>query len=92
MKIKEDIRPISYVKAHAADMLAQVNKTRRPVFVTQNGEARAVLIDSKSYENMKNALGMLKLVAQGENDIKNGRLLDQGEAFSRIEKNLGIKQ
>ena len=92
MKIKEDIRPISYVKAHAADMLAQVNKTRRPVFVTQNGEARAVLIDSESYENMKNALGMLKLVAQGENDIKNGRLLDQDEAFSRIEKKLGIKQ
>ena len=50
MKIKEDIRPISYVKAHAADMLEQVNKTRRPVFVTQNGEAKAVLLDSESYE------------------------------------------
>jgi len=50
MKIKEDIRPISYVKAHAADILNQVNKTHRPIFVTQNGEAKAVLIDSDSYE------------------------------------------
>ena len=50
MKIKEDIKPISYIKAHAADILNQVNKTRRPIFVTQNGEAKAVLQDIKEYE------------------------------------------
>jgi len=88
MKIKEDIRPISYVKAHAADILTQVNKTRRPVFVTQNGEAKAVLIDSESYENMKNALGLLKAISRGENDIKNGRIIEQHEVFSGIEKKL----
>ncbi|HNW27403.1 MAG TPA: type II toxin-antitoxin system Phd/YefM family antitoxin [Spirochaetota bacterium] len=88
MKIKEDIRPISYVKAHAADMLEQVNKTRRPVFVTQNGEAKAVLLDSESYENMKNAIGLLKAISQGENDIKNGRMIDQNEVFTRIENKL----
>jgi prevent-host-death family protein len=88
MKIKEDIRPISYVKAHAADILTQVNKTRRPIFVTQNGEAKAVLIDSESYENMKNALGLLKLISQGEKDIRNGRIISQNEVFSRIENKL----
>lgn len=88
MKIKEDIRPISYVKAHAADILTQVNKTHRPIFVTQNGEAKAVLIDSESYEKMKNALGLLKLISQGEKDIKNGRVMDQNEVFSRIENKL----
>ena len=90
MKIKEDIRPISYVKAHAADMLEQVNKTRRPVFVTQNGEAKAVLLDSESYENMKNAIGLLKAISQGENDIKNGRMIDQNEVFTRIENKLKV--
>jgi len=88
MKIKEDIRPISYVKAHAADILLQVNKTRRPIFVTQNGEAKAVLIDSESYENMKNAIGLLKVISQGEKDIKNNNIIEQKEMFSRIENKL----
>ncbi len=88
MKIKEDIRPISYVKAHAADILLQVNKTRRPIFVTQNGEAKAVLIDSESYENMKNAIGLLKVISQGEKDIKNNNIIEQKEVFSRIENKL----
>jgi len=88
MKIKEDIRPISYVKAHAADILIQVNKTRRPIFVTQNGEAKAVLLDSESYENMKNAIGLLKVISQSEKDVKNGRIIDQNDVFSRIENKL----
>ena len=88
MKIKEDIRPISYVKALPQDILTQVNKTHRPIFVTQNGEAKAVLIDSESYEKMKNALGLLKLISQGEKDIKNGRVMDQNEVFSRMENKL----
>ncbi|OHD69510.1 MAG: prevent-host-death protein [Spirochaetes bacterium RBG_16_49_21] len=88
MKIKEDIRPISYIKAHTADILNQVNKTHRPIFVTQNGEAKAVLLDSESYENMTNALGLLKLITQGEKDILNGNISEQNEVFSRIESNL----
>lgn len=92
MKIKEDIRPISYVKAHAADILNQVNKTRRPIFVTQNGEAKAVLLDSDSYENMKNALGLLKLISHGEKDIRNGNIIDHDEVFTRIEKKLENKK
>lgn len=86
MIIKEDIRPISYVKAHAADILAQVNDTGRPVFVTQNGEAKAVLLDAKSYENMKKALGILKIVSLGERDIRNKKLIAQDEVFKKIEK------
>jgi prevent-host-death family protein len=86
MNIKEDIRPISYVKAHAADMLDQVNETRRPVFVTQNGEAKAVLLDPQSYENMRKALGILKMVAQGEKDVLNDDLIPQEEVFSRLGK------
>ena len=65
MKIKDDIKPISYIKAHAADILNQVNKTRRPIFVTQNGEAKAVLLDSESYENMKDALGLCRIISTG---------------------------
>lgn len=82
MNSKEDIRPISYIKANAADILIQVNETRRPVYVTQNGEARAVLLDPESYENMKKAIGLLKLLAQGEQDINQGKVVPQEEVFS----------
>ncbi len=88
MNIKEDIRPISYIKANAAEILDQVNESRRPVYVTQNGEAKAVLLDTESYENMKNALGILKLLAQGERDIANENVLSQEEFFLMMDRDL----
>ncbi|MEL7566331.1 MAG: type II toxin-antitoxin system Phd/YefM family antitoxin [Dehalobacterium sp.] len=86
MNTKEDIRPISYVKANAAEILDQVNETHRPVYVTQNGEARAVLLDPESYERMKKAIGLLKLMAQGENDILSGKVLSQEDFFLGLDR------
>lgn len=86
MNIKEDIRPISYIKANAAEILAQVNETHRPVYVTQNGEAKAVLVDAESYEKMKKALGLLKILAQGEQDITSGQVLPQEDFFADLDK------
>lgn len=86
MIIKEDIRPISYIKANAAEILEQVNETHRPVFVTQNGEARAVLLDTESYEKMKKAIGLLKILAQGEQDIVEGKVLSQEEFFAAMDR------
>ncbi len=88
MNIKEDIRPISYIKANAAEILAQVNETRRPVYVTQNGEAKAVLLDAKSYEKMKKTIGLLKLLAQGERDIVEGKVLAQQDFFKAMDRGL----
>lgn len=88
MNIKEDIRPISYIKANAAEILAQVNESRRPVYVTQNGEAKAVLLDTESYEKMKKALGLLKLLAQGERDIVDGKVSSQEDFFSVMDRDL----
>ena len=89
MKLSTDIKPVSFLKSRAADMLKQVNETRRPIVITQNGEPRAVLQDPESYENMRNAIGMLKLISLGEEDIHNGRLKTQDEVFSNLEKLLG---
>ena len=86
MNIKKDIRPISYIKANAAEILEQVNETHRPVYVTQNGEAKAVLLDTESYEKMKKALGLLKLLAQGERDIVDGKVLSQQDFFSAMDR------
>ena len=88
MTISKDIRPITYLKSKAPDLLKQINETHRPVVITQNGEPRAVLQDPESYENMRNAIGILKLVSQGEQDVKDGKVKPQEEVFAHIEKAL----
>jgi prevent-host-death family protein len=88
MKISEDTCPVTYLKARADDLLAQVNATHRPVIITQNGEARAVLQEPESYERMRAATGLLKLVAQREEDVRAGRVSGQEQVFARLEKKL----
>ena len=85
MTILKDIKSITYLKSRAADLLAQINETHRPVIITQNGEPRAVLQDPKSYEDMRNAIGILKLISQGEENIKEGKTHTQEEVFKNIE-------
>lgn len=88
MNISEDIKSITYLKSKAADLLKQINDNRRPVIITQNGEPRAVLQDTKSYENMKNALSLLKLIAQSEEEIKKGKTKPQADVFSNLKNKL----
>ena len=88
MDSKKDIRPVTYLKNHAANLLSQINESQRPVYITQKGETRAVLQDPKSYEQMRSAIGLLKLVALGEEDIRSGRTKDHDQLFAEIETNL----
>jgi len=85
MNLSEDIKPITYLKSRAADLLKQINETHRPVVITQNGEPKAILQDPESYENMRNAIGILKLISTGEEDIKNGKSKSQEEVFANID-------
>lgn len=88
MNITNDIKPVTYLKSRAADLLNQINETHRPVIITQNGEPRAVLQDPKSYENMRNAIGILKLLSEGEADVRGGRITSQEDVFDEIENAL----
>jgi prevent-host-death family protein len=91
MNITNDIKSVSYLKARAADLLSQINETQRPVIITQNGEPRAVLQDPKSYEDMRNVIGLLKLISQGESDVRNEKVKSQDRVFKNIEKSLKEK-
>ena len=91
MNIIDDIKPVTYLKSRAADLLNQINETHRPVIITQNGEPRAVLQDPESYENMRNAIGILKLISQGETDVRSGRTKPQETMFNEIEGELKAK-
>ena len=86
VNLKQDIKPISYIKTNAADMMRYVNDNRNPIVITQNGEARAVLIDIDSYQNMQNAFNLLKVVQLSEKDIRSGLFKDSDQVFNELKK------
>jgi prevent-host-death family protein len=88
MLLSQDIKPISYLKAKTASVINDVNENQRTIIITQNGEAKAVVQDIKSYENLQNSLNLLKLIVQSENDIENNRVIEQEEMFDNLEKKL----
>ena len=88
MKIKEDIKPISYLKSRSAELLAQINETHRPVIITQNGEPRAVIQDAESYEKMVYSLNLMKILAHSEKDIPAGNTIKQETLFKQLEDKL----
>ena len=88
MSLKQDIRPVTYLKTRAADLLNQINETQRPVIITQNGKPRGVLQTPERYEKMNNSLCLLKLLVQGEDDIRKGRVISQDKVFTRIREKL----
>ncbi len=84
MKIAEDIKPVTYMKSHAAELLKTVGETRRPVVITRNGEPKGVLLDVTSYQELRDAVLLLKLAAQGEGDVEAGRATPQSEVFQDL--------
>ena len=88
MSLETDIRPITYLKSKAADLLKQVNETHRHVVITQNGEPKAVLQDTASYEETQRALALLKLIHQSEEEIKKGKTTSHDEVFRELNERL----
>jgi prevent-host-death family protein len=83
MRLSEDIKPISYVKANTGKVLEQVN-TSGPMVITQNGEASAVLMGVKNYEQLQESLALLKILSMGSKSIEEGKGIPAEEAFARI--------
>ena len=77
-----DIRSVTALKTGAAKLLRTVNETRRPVVITQSGEPKGVLLDFESYEELRDATLLLKLIAQGEADDRSGRTSSQDDVFA----------
>jgi prevent-host-death family protein len=88
MQLSQDIKPISYLKTKTADVIKTVNETKRAMIITQNGEAKAVIQDIKTFENLQNSLNMLKMIVQSENDLEKGNFVSQEEMFRNLEKKL----
>ncbi len=88
MDLQRDIKSVTDLKLRPADILSTVNRTRRPMIITQNGQAKAVVQDVESYELTRKALLLLKLTAQSEADVRSGRVIRHKELSQLIEKKL----
>ena len=74
MPLSARIKPISYLKANAAEVLLNLAECREPLVITQNGEARAVLQDVESWQQTQETLALLKILALGVKDLEEGRV------------------
>jgi len=86
MNSKTSIRPITYMKTNAADILATVSQTGEAVIITHNGEGKMVIQDIASYQSLKDTVAMLKLVAQGKRSVQRRHVKTARRAFEDIEK------
>lgn len=84
MQYSNQIKPISYLKANAAEVLSHINEVREPIVVTQNGEAKAVLQDIHSYESTQETLALLKLLALGNQQIEAGAVTPAQEVLDKL--------
>lgn len=79
-----NIKPISYLKANAAEVLKHLGESREPFLITQNGEARAVMQDIASYENTQETLALLKILALGNREIEEGQVKPVADVVRRL--------
>jgi prevent-host-death family protein len=86
MRYSTQVKPISYLKANAAEVLSQLTELREPMVITQNGEARAVIQDVASYEETQELLALLKLLALGNHEVEDGRIRPLSEVVERLRK------
>lgn len=84
MKYSTQIKPISYLKANAAEVMRELAEQRRPLVITQNGEAKAVIQDVASYEETQETMALLKILALGTRQIEEGRVVPAKAAFKRV--------
>ena len=89
MKLSSQIKPISYLKAHAAEIVRNLGERREPLVITQNGEAKVVMQDIQSYEQTQEMLALLKILALGTRQIEEGKIKPAWDVIKRLRERRG---
>ncbi len=84
MKLSSQIKPISYLKAHAAEIVRNLGEQREPLVITQNGEAKVVIQDIASYEQTQETMALLKILALGNRQIEEGKVQPAADVVKRL--------
>ena len=84
MKLSSQIKPISYLKAHAAAIVRTLKDKQEPLIITQNGEAKVVMQDIESYEQMQETVALLKILALGSRQIEAGQVQPASDVIAQL--------
>ena len=84
MKLSDQIKPISYLKAHAAEVVRNLSTNMQPMVITQNGEAKAVIQDIKSYEQTQETMALLKMLSLGQRQVDEGKVKPAGDVVAKL--------
>lgn len=84
----EDIKPISYFKTHASEVIKDVSENYKTLIITQNGEAKVIVQDIRSFEQSQESMALLKILALSANNLKEGRVKTLKKAFDDLQKRI----
>jgi prevent-host-death family protein len=84
MKLSRQIKPISYLKAHAAEIVRNLGEQREALVITQNGEAKVVIQDIDTYEQTQETMALLKILALGMRQIEEGKVMSAEDVINRL--------
>ena len=84
MSLAQQIKPLSYLKSHAAEIIKDFATNPAPLIITQNGEAKMVVIDIQAYEQQQETMALLKLIAMGNKELAQGQFQDSDAFFSEM--------
>ena len=88
MKYSRTVKPISYLKAHASEVVREITNNKGTMIITQNGEAKVIVQDIHVYEQTQESLAMLKILALSSADIERGKVKEARHAFNDIRKRI----
>jgi prevent-host-death family protein len=85
MKFSTQVKPISYLETHATQIVKDLTENREPMLITENGEAKLVVLDVKSYEEQQQTMALLKILAMGNREIENGQFRSAEAVFAELD-------
>ena len=88
MKLSQDLKPVSYFKNNMAKVIRKLNENQGTMIITQNGEAKAALIDIKAYEDLQETLAMLAMIARGNKSVTEGRYRPAEQVLNEFEERI----
>lgn len=84
----KDIKPISYVKAHASELIRQITDEQKTMIITQNGEAKVILQDIRIYEQIQESLALLKIITKSSQQIQEGHTKSVSDVFENLNRHI----
>ncbi len=89
LQVAEDIVPIGELKAHLSEKIRNLKDRRRPLVVTQNGKAAAVMLAPEEFDRLTTHARLVAAVQEGLGDLDAGRVVNDDDLGRRLDVRFG---